>query len=187
MSQKEQITLDPEVQERLQRLRAQSIGYVNFIRWANRFPQNELKQHPNHRDVMLLSPQQCLRFAIAVQGEITYIGVQDVEAAWLQSIPFDTAYVSDRLYLVVNATRSSSLKASRLALGFLVMNPSLLDRIKATRFIQLVRIIPENGKVVSLMDDANDVLIPLRCQDIVSALLQMDKGAFGKDISRQIL
>lgn len=93
--------ISPEERARIAKSARQLASYVNFLRWAANFRRDEIARHPSHDRVMLLSPMQSGRFSFALEGQTLLLGVQPFEAAWAASMPFDCAYVSDRLYLSV--------------------------------------------------------------------------------------
>ncbi|WP_240533886.1 hypothetical protein [Aeromonas veronii] len=111
--------ISPEERARIAKSARQVAAYANFLRWTANFRRDEVVKHPNHDRVMLLSPMQSGRFSFAIEGDTLLLGVQDFEAAWMAAMPFDCAYVSDRLYLSVEGVACMDAKLPPLALGIL--------------------------------------------------------------------
>ena len=48
--------VSPEELARIERASRQFVSYTNFIRWATNFRADEIRAHPKHKAVKLLSP-----------------------------------------------------------------------------------------------------------------------------------
>lgn len=177
--------ISPEDQARIAKSSRQLISYANFLRWAANFRKDEIRKHPNHDKVMLLSPMQSGRFSFAVEGETLLLGVQPFEAVWMVSMPFECAYVSDRLYLTVEGIGCMDAKLPPLSLGIFVDDSKKRAKMKACNFVQPVQVSINGGKV----DDVGRALgvgFPLKDGDIIKQLAlneqakmkQLDMGRF---------
>jgi len=177
--------ISPEDRQRIAKAARQVAAYTNFLRWAANFNSDEVIRHPGHDKVMLLSPMQSGRFSFAVTGETLMLGVQDFEAVWMSVMPFDCAYVSDRLYLSVEGVACMDAKLPPLALGIFVDDPAKRANMAATKFVQPIRVKVRDGRVTEV-GRAFGLGFPVRQGDVVKQLAvaakeklrQQDMGRF---------
>jgi hypothetical protein len=139
-----------EEQARFTKAAKQVIAYANFLRWSANFLRDEVVKHPCHDQVMLLSPMQSGRFSFAIDGDTLLLGVQSFEAAWMAAMPFDCAYVSDRLYLSVEGVTCMDSNLPPLALGIFVDDPVKLSAMAAAKFVQPTHVQVVNGKIAQV-------------------------------------
>jgi len=166
--------INPDERARIAKAARQVAAYANFLRWTANFRRDEVVRHPNHDRVMLLSPMQSGRFSFAIEGDTLLLGVQDFEAAWMAVMPFDCAYVSDRLYLSIEGVACMDAKLPPLALGIFVDDPAKIAAMSAARFVQLIRVYVRDGKV-SEVGRAIGLGFPLKQGDIVQYLIEAAK------------
>lgn len=177
--------ISPEERARIAKSARQMAAYANFLRWAANFRRDEVVKHPNHDRVMLLSPVQSGRFSFAIEGDTLLLGVQDFEAAWMAAMPFDSAYVSDRLYLSVEGVACMDAKFPPLALGIFVDDAAKRRAMSAARFVQPVRISVRDGCIAEV-GRALGLGFPIRQGDVIKQLVvaakeklrQQDMGRF---------
>lgn len=177
--------ISPEERARIARSARQVAAYANFLRWTANFRRDEVVKHPNHDRVMLLSPMQSGRFSFAIEGDTLLLGVQDFEAAWMAAMPFDCAYVSDRLYLSVEGVACMDAKLPPLALGIFVDDPVKRAAMSAARFVQPTRVHVRDGRIAEV-GRAFGLGFPVKQGDVIKQLVvaakeklrQQDMGRF---------
>lgn len=177
--------ISPQERARLARSARQVAAYANFLRWAANFRRDEVLKHPNHDRVMLLSPMQSGRFCFAIEGDTLLLGVQDFEAVWMAAMPFDCAYVSDRLYLSVEGVACMDAKLPPLALGIFVDDPAKRAAMSAARFVQPTRVYVSDGRIADV-GRAFGLGFPMKQGDVIKQLVvaakdklrQQDMGRF---------
>lgn len=180
---------DPQISQedraRIAKSARQVAAYANFLRWTANFRRDEVVKHPNHDRVLLLSPMQSGRFSFAIEGDTLLLGVQDFEAAWMAAMPFDCAYVSDRLYLSVEGVACMDAKLPPLALGIFVDDPVKRAAMSAARFVQPIRVYVRDGRVAEV-GRAFGLGFPMKQGDVIKQLVmaakerlrQQDMGRF---------
>ncbi|MGA9660309.1 MAG: hypothetical protein WBQ92_01330 [Pseudomonas alloputida] len=177
--------ISAEERARVARAARQVVAYANFLRWTANFKRDEVLRHPEHDRVILLSPMQSGRFSFALEGDTLYVGVQPFEAAWASCMPFEAAYVSDRLYLSVEGVNFMDSRMPPLALGIFVDEGEKRARIAAARFVQLIQVSVCDGYVVEVGEPCGDP-VEMRPGDVVRQLRetrqakvqQQDMGRF---------
>ena len=177
--------ISPEERARIAKSARQVAAYTNFMRWTANFRRDEVVKHPSHDRVMMLSPMQSGRFSFAIEGDTLLLGVQDFEAAWMAAMPFDCAYVSDRLYLSVEGVACMDAKLPPLALGIFVDDPAKRNAMSAARFVQPVRVYVRDGKIAEV-GRAFGLGFPMKQGDVIKQLVvaakeklrQQDMGRF---------
>lgn len=177
--------ISPEERARIAKSARQVAAYTNFLRWTANFRRDEVTKHPMHDRVMLLSPMQSGRFSFAIEGDTILLGVQPFEAAWMAGMPFDCAYVSDRLYLSVEGVACMDAKLPPLSLGIFVDDSSKLAAMAAARFMQPTRVHVRDGQVAEVFR-AIGLGVPVKQGDVVKQLVtaaqtklrQQDMGRF---------
>lgn len=179
------LQISQEERARLAKSARQVVAYANFLRWTANFRRDEVAKHPNHDRVMLLSPMQSGKFSFAIEGDTILLGVQNFEAAWMATMPFDCAYVSDRLYLSVEGVACMDAKLPLLALGIFVDDPVKLAAMSAARFVQPTRVHVRDGRIAEV-GRAFGLGFPVKQGDIIKHLIaaakqklrQQDMGRF---------
>ena len=159
-----------EERTRIARSARQLVSYVNFLRWAANFRRDEITRHPNHDRVMLLSPMQSGRFSFAIEGDTLILGVQAFEAAWAAYMPFECAYVSDRLYLCVQGVGCMDAKMPPLTLGIFVDDSKKRALMSTALIVQPVRVTVRDG-AVDEVGRAVGVAFPMKTGDIIKQLV----------------
>lgn len=154
---------------RIQRSTLLLSGYVNFMRWAGNFRRDEIQKHPRHAGVMMLSPLQSGRFAFATEGNALLLGAQPFEMAWLGVLPFEAAYVSDRLYLTVSGAQCMDVNLPPLTVGIFVNSKRKLATMAECGHVAPVRIAVQDGAVVEVANPEG-MGFPIRSGDVVKAL-----------------
>ncbi|MBV6747205.1 hypothetical protein [Xanthomonas vasicola] len=182
--QEEAPKISPEEQARIAKAARQLASYANFLRWAANFKRDEIKQHPNHARVLLLSPMQSGRFSFAIEESTILLGIQPFEAAWFASMPFDNAYVSDRLYLAVEEVACMDAKLPPLALGIFIDDSRKRAAMQAAKYLQPVRVTVKDGRVADV-GRALGLVVPLKQGDVVKQLVAAEADKIkAKDIGR---
>jgi len=161
--------ISPEEAARIKRAAYQLASYANFLRWSANFQKDEVTRHPRHDRVMMLSPMQSARFAFAIEGDTLLLGVQPFEAIWVATMPFDRAYVSDRLYLSGDGVACMDNKLPPLGLGFFIDDQAKRKAMSEAKWLQPVRMRMQGGHVAAI-DGAFGKRIPLSGTDIIKAL-----------------
>nr|WP_228857652.1 hypothetical protein [Pseudomonas syringae]QOQ33386.1 hypothetical protein [Pseudomonas syringae pv. actinidiae] len=176
--------ISPEDQARIRKSARQVAAYANFLRWSANFRKDEIIRHPNHDRIAMLSPMQSGRFSFGVSESTLFLGVQDFEAAWFASMPFEAAYISDRLYLSVEGVACMDSKMPPLALGLFVDEAKKRKLMSSAKFIQAVRVWVEAGAVVEVGDYLGEP-IPIHEGSIVTQLFDTQQEKLRqKDMSR---
>ncbi|MBP2260272.1 hypothetical protein [Pseudomonas sp. BP8] len=177
--------ISAEERARVARAARQVVAYANFLRWTANFKRDEVLRHPNHDQVMLLSPMQSGRFSFALEGNTLYVGVQPFEAAWASFMPFQAAYVSDRLYLSVEGVNFMDGRMPPLTLGIFVDESSKRALMARAEFVRFVQVSVRDGYVVEVGEPCGEP-IEMRSGDVVRQLQdtrqakvkQQDMGRF---------
>lgn len=167
--------ISAEDQARVSKSARQVAAYANFLRWAANFRKDEIIRHPKHDRVMLLSPMQSGRFSFAVEESTLLLGVQPFEAAWIAAMPFEAAYVTDRLYLSVEGVACMDSRMPPLALGVFVDEARKRQLMASAEVIQPVRVWVENGVVIEVGDSVGQP-IPILEGDIVRQLFEAQQA-----------
>lgn len=170
---------------RIARAARQVVAYAGFLRWAANFRRDEVLRHPEHDRVMLLSPMQSGRFSFALEGDTLYLGVQPFEAAWASYMPFEAAYVSDRLYLSVEGVNVMDARLPALALGIFVDEGRKRALMARARFVRFVQVSVRDGCVQEVGAPCSEAF-EMRSGDVVRQLRetrqakaqQQDMGRF---------
>jgi hypothetical protein len=182
--QAEQPQVSPQDRARIERASRQFTAYVTFIRWAANFRADEIRAHPEHKSVKLLSPLQSGRFAFAIEQDTILLGVQAFEAAWMCTMPFDAAYVSDRLYLCVEGASILDSKLMALSLGFFINDETKRARMRKAQFVQIVPMSVLDGRVIDVQR-ATGLGFPVKPGDVVKGLREQQSEKLRKtDVSR---
>jgi hypothetical protein len=161
--------LSAEDRIRIAKAARQVAGYTNFLRWAANFRKNELLPHPRHDRVMLLSPMQSGRFSFCVDGDTLLVGVQTFESAWMATLPFCKAYVSDRLYLSVEGVRCMESQLSPLCVGIFVDSRAKRSVMAHATWLQLVEVVAV-GSTIASVGEKLGAPIPIADEDVIAAL-----------------
>lgn len=161
----------PEEIERIRKSANQLASYTNFLRWSANFRKDELVRHPNHDRIMMLSPMQSGRFSFSYDedAQTLYLGVQTFEAAWISCMPFDGAYVSDRLYLSVTGVACMESKIPPLALGIFIDESRKRHLMSKAAMVQPMRVFVKDGKVEEVGELLGDPITMLE-GDIIRSL-----------------
>lgn len=176
--------ISPEERARIAKAAKQVAAYANFLRWSANYQKDEVARHPSHDRVMLLSPMQSGHFSFCVDGDTVLLGVQPFEATWVSCMPFDKAYVSDRLYLAVESVNIMDNKMPQLVLGFFVDDQQKRQQMASAKWLQPVRVRAEGGRVVAVEREFGQ-RVPLVSMDIISALSQASNAKLKQqDMSR---
>ncbi|QTP13411.1 hypothetical protein [Serratia symbiotica] len=130
-------------------------GMSLFIRWASTFTRYEIKNHPKHSNVKLLSAVQSGRFCLAFTDDAVCLGVQQTEAVWLKDIPLDFAIADDRLYLTVPAVEAIDIKFPTITIGIDIESDHLVQKLKSFDTLSFVEVRVKGGVV-------SEVIGPLR-------------------------
>ncbi len=170
---KQQQQDEPEISEedrkRIQKATTLLAAYVNFMRWAGNFRRDEITKHGRHQGIVLLSPLQSSRFAFAVEDSTLLLGAQPFEFAWLTVMPFDAAYVSDRLYLTASGVECLDVKLPAITIGFFCDQKAKRDQMAACSYVVPVPIEVADG-VVTDVGRPVGLGVPIKPGDVVSAL-----------------
>lgn len=176
--------VSPEERARIARAAKQLAAYANFLRWCGNFPRDEVAFHPANRKIALLSLRQSARFSYAIEDATLFLGVQPFEAAWVTHMPFEAAYVSDRLYLQVNEVACMGAKLPALSVGIHVNSPSKRAAMGRARALQPVRVRVRQGHVVDV-DSPLGAAVPITSGDVVKLLAEQARQRAKKtDITR---
>ncbi|ANN80901.1 hypothetical protein BAU07_26255 (plasmid) [Bordetella flabilis] len=159
-------------------------AYAAFLRWSANFSRNEITTHPSHRQIMMLSPVQSGRFAFTLEGSTILLGTQPFEAAWMAHMPFDCAYLSDRLYLCVTGVSLMEVHFPPIALGIHVAGAEKRGQLSQGRFVQPVGVEVQNGAVTAV-GRPYGLGFPVRQGEITSGLLEATAARMrSQDMSR---
>lgn len=167
--------ISPEERARISKSARQLAAYANFLRWTANFRRDEVLRHPSHDRVMLLSPMQSGRFSFAIEGDTLLLGVQPFEAAWLLAMPFDCAYVSDRLYLTVEGVACMDAKMPPLSLGIFIDEAKKRASMAACKFVQPTRVTVLDGRVADV-GRALGLGFPVKQGDVIKQLAVAEKA-----------
>lgn len=162
--------ISPEERARIAKAARQVVAYANFLRWLANFRRDEIEAHPHHARVFLLSPLQSGRFAFAIEDGMLLLGVQPFEAAWFSVLPFEAGYISDRLYLNVDAVQFTGNTLPALALGIYVDSEAKRRAIAQATAVQGVRMSVRNGHVANVGQSCG-AAFPMRKGDVVKQLV----------------
>lgn len=176
--------ISPEDQKRIAKGARQLAAYAAFLRWSANFARDEIATHPMHKQIMILSPVQSGRFAFAMEGSTILLGTQGFESAWMSDMPFDCAYVSDRLYLCVTGVSLMEVQFPPLALGIQISDARKRALLAQARFVQPIGIDVEDGSVASV-GRVYGLGFPVRQGEVTAGLLQAAKARMkAQDMSR---
>ena len=189
MTQKNSKDTGPQIsqveQARVSKAAKQVAAYANFLRWTSNFRKDEVLRHPNHDRIIMLSPMQSGRFSFAVDEDTLLLGVQPFEAAWMAAMPFEAAYVTDRLYLSVEGVACMDSRMPPLAIGIFVDESRKRQLMASAARIQPVRVSVIDGIVVDVGEYCGNT-VSIMEGDIVKSLFdaqqeklrQQDMGRF---------
>lgn len=181
----EKPAVSPKDKARIAKAARQVSAYANFLRWTTNFGMNEVRQHPNDNRIILLSPMISGRFAFRIVGDVLQLGVQPFEAVWMASMPFVQAYLSDRLYLMVEGVDCMDAKLPPVTLGIFVDLSSKLQAMQAANHIELVAMVVDDGEGYGSDHRLGQDLIPVAVKDVVhEARLRRSRNKIDKDHSR---
>ena len=90
-------------------------------------------------------------------------------------MPFDAAYVSDRLYLVVNGVQTLGNKIPRMALGIFLDDDYKRAAIASAHSVQGISVAAAGGEIVEIGDTGAE--IPLQRADVATACAAIDQAA----------
>lgn len=184
MSDDQLAEISREERARFAKSAKQLVAYTNFLRWSANFPKEELRRHPQHDQVILLSPMQSSRFSFAMEGNTLLLGVQHFEAAWMAPMPFECAYVSDRLYLSVSGVTCMSAKLPPMTLGIFVNDSRKRAQMSTAEFVQPTRVTVQNGRIEEI-GRAFGLGFPLNPGNIIEGLVAREKArSKTMDVSR---
>jgi len=158
-----------EDKARIERAAQQMCGTVNFMRWAANFRRDEIRVHPSHKEVFLLSAVQSGRFSFAVDGDTIMLGVQSFEEPWAMALPFDAAYVSDRLYLSLERSAVMDAKLLPMSIGLFIDEESKRAQLRSAKYVQPVRVSVDEGRVINV-GRPNGLGFPIKEGDVVKEL-----------------
>lgn len=176
--------ISPEERDRIAKSARQVVSYANFLRWSANFRRDEVLRHPNHDRVMLLSPMQSSKFCFAIDSGTVLLGVQNFEAAWMAAMPFECAYVSDRLYLSVEGVVCMEAKLPPLVLGIFVDDNSKRIAMAGKKFMQPIRVKARDGQIVEVGEFLG-TKFPIKPGDVIKELVTKEKEKLRQqDISR---
>ena len=154
------------------------------MRWAGNFRRDEIKRHPRHGSVVMLSPLQSSRFAFAAEGSTLLLGAQSFEMAWLTVMPFEAAYVSDRLYLSTTGVQCMDVTLPPLTIGFFCDQKGKREQMAQCSYVVPVEITVSEGAVVDV-GRPQGMGIPMRQGDVVAVLNEAAKEAMNRrDLAR---
>jgi len=161
-------------QARVRRASVQLPAYANFLRWSGNFAKGEISRHPRHDQVYLLSVMQSGLFSWVKDHDTLLIGAQPHEATWMLNMPFDAAYVSDRLYLSVGSVEAGTAKLPLVALGLFCDDRLWLQEMRSCQRIQIVPVEVVDGQVVDV-GRATGLGFDMKSGDIIDALFRVEK------------
>ncbi len=167
--------VSPEDLARIERASRQFVSYTNFIRWATNFRADEIRAHPKHKAVKMLSPMQSGRFSFAIEGDTILLGTQAFEGVWMNTMPWDAAYVSDRLYLSVDSTKIMDANLHALVLGIFIDGEDKRARMRSAKYVQIVPVTATDGRVVDVQR-ALGLGFPVRPGDVVNDLREVARA-----------
>lgn len=178
----------PEISEedkkRIQKATTLLAAYTNFMRWAGNFRRDEIKRHPRHGSVVMLSPLQSSRFAFSTEGSTLLLGAQRFEMAWLTVMPFESAYVSDRLYLSTTGAECMDVTLPPLTVGFFCDQKAKREQMAKCSYVVPVEITVSEGSVTDV-GRPQGLGIPMKQGDVVAVLNEAAKEAMNRrDLAR---
>lgn len=163
----------PEIPEedkkRLQKATTLLTAYTNFMRWAGNFRRDEIKRHPRHSSVMMLSTMQSSRFAFAVDGSTLLLAAQPFEMTWLSAMPFDSAYVSDRLYLSTDGAQCMEVNLPPLTIGIWCDQRAKREEMAQANYLVPVEMNVYEGEITDV-GRPQSMGIKIKKGDVVAAL-----------------
>lgn len=142
-----QQTVSAEDALRIAKAARQLAAYTNFLRWCANFPKDEVSHHPRCKHVILLSPMQSGRFAFRIRGLTVELGVQPFELAWMSCMPFDKAYLTDRLYLSVDGVACLDSGLTSMGIGIFVDDELKRKALAAMTSLRIVEVRVNSGKL----------------------------------------
>jgi hypothetical protein len=166
--------ISPEERARILKSARQVAAYTNFMRWTANFRRDEVLNHPQHSQVMMLSPMQSGRFSFAIDGDTLLLGVQPFEEAWMSTMPFARAYLSDRLYLSIENVVCMDVTIPSLTFGIFVDDAKKREEMARANYVQPVRVTVVEGKI-SEVGRAFNLGFPLKHEDVIEQLIQISK------------
>lgn len=178
----------PQISEedlrRVEKGARQLASYAAFLRWSANFPRDEIIRHPEHQQVMMLSPVQSGRFSFAIEGSTILLGTQPFEGAWMEHMPFDCAYVSDRLYLCVSGISCMEVNFPPLALGIHILDARTRSELAGGRFVQPIEVEVDDGSITAV-GRPYGLGFHVKPGDVTAGLLQAAKESMRtQDMSR---
>lgn len=177
-------TISAEEMQRVEKGAKQLASYASFLRWSANFPRDEITTHPEHRQIMMLSPVQSGRFSFAMENDTILLGTQPFELAWMAHMPFDCAYVSDRLYLCVSGVSAMEVSFPPLALGIHISGPQKRTELTGARFVQPIEVQVHQGAVAAV-GRLHGLGFPVKPGNVTDGLLQAAKDRMrAQDMSR---
>ena len=163
----------PEIPEedkkRLQKATTLLTAYTNFMRWAGNFRRDEIKRHPRHASVVMLSTMQSSRFAFAVEGSSLLLAAQPFEMTWLSAMPFDSAYVSDRLYLSTDGAQCMEVNLPPLTIGIWCDQKAKREEMAQANYVVPVEMTVYEGQITDV-GRPQGLGIKIKRGDVVAAL-----------------
>ena len=168
----------PEISEedkkRIQKATTLLAAYTNFMRWAGNFRRDEIKRHPRHGSVVRLSPLQSSRFAFAAEGSTLLLGAQSFEMAWLTVMPFEAAYVSDRLYLSTDGAQCMEVNLPPLTIGLWCDQKAKREEMAQANYVVPVEMTVYEGQITDV-GRPQGLGIKIKRGDVVAALNEATK------------
>jgi hypothetical protein len=159
--------ISAEDRARMAKAARQLAAYTNFLRWCANFQKDEVSRHPRSDRVILLSPMQSGRFAFRLQGEMGELGVQPFEVAWMSCMPFDRAYVTDRLYLSVEGVVCLNGSLASLGIGIFVDDHAKRQKLATVTSLRLIEARFCNGRLTPA-DREISAQLPVSGEDIAN-------------------
>lgn len=164
---------EPEISEedkkRLQKATTLLAAYTNFMRWAANFRRDEITKHPRHASVVMLSTMQSSRFAFAVEGSSLLLAAQPFEMAWLSAMPFDSAYVSDRLYLSTEGAQAMDVNLPPITIGIWCDQRAKREAMAQASYVVPVDMTVYEGQITEV-GRPTSMGIKIKQGDVVTAL-----------------
>jgi hypothetical protein len=164
--------LSPAEIAQIQRAARQSIAYAEFFRWGKTYERGEITRRTN--EIFKFSPLVTSMFAFGVEGTTLYLGVQKTEKQWVEPMPFDRAYVSDRLYLCCDSMDFDGITYPTLILGFYVSDTYKLEKMAECKIIEPKDMVVENGEVIEVGRSFGD-RIPLLPGNVMQEQLKRER------------
>jgi hypothetical protein len=174
--------ISAEDRARIAKAARQLAAYTNFLRWCANFQKDEVSRHPRSERVILLSPMQSGRFAFRVQGNTGELGVQPFELAWMSCMPFDKAYVTDRLYLSVEGVSCLDSGLTSLGIGIFIDDQAKRQTLATMASLRIVEVRVNSGKLTPA-DREIGAPLTVSAEDIATVLTARARLR-QKDVSR---